>query len=140
METEHLSLETIELLSDKDNDCIDGSAEFEITGRSQIHFETAIAMFMCKLNIVNNILVEDHSITFTDYTMKNGFSKLPFPLDTKGVIDFASNWLRQLQLGSKSKLPDEPDHDGSNSYGWKISTTCYDRNLKISFRWLEHHK
>lgn len=147
MKTEHLSLEMIGLLSNKDNNCYDGSAEFDITGRSQIHLEAAIAMFMCKLNKAESILIKEHEIIFNQYPDYknsyfddkniNAFTKLPFALDAKGVIDFVNNWFRQLD---ESKLPKQPDHDGSNSPGWRVQSDSYGQNLKVSFWWLEHHK
>lgn len=46
---------------------------------------------------------------------------LPFKLDAEGAADFAQRWLAEADYGK------EPDHDGSNGRGWRISTDNWGR-------------
>ena len=40
--------------------------------------------------------------------------KLPGPMDAAQLVDFAWEWLQKQDFGK------QPDHDGSNSKGWRI--------------------
>lgn len=44
---------------------------------------------------------------------------LPFPLDRKQSAQFIVDWLKQVPRG------DQPDHDGSNSHGWRLFTEAW---------------
>ena len=41
-------------------------------------------------------------------------SRLPFPLDAEGAIEFVWSWLQTINYG------EEPDHDGSNRQGFTV--------------------
>jgi hypothetical protein len=41
-------------------------------------------------------------------------TKLPFPMTLEQAADFAVGWLAHADYGR------EPDHDGSNSKGWRL--------------------
>lgn len=55
----------------------------------------------------------------TDKTVGEKATKiapLPYRMNLKAAIEFAWNWL------DTAEYPDEPDHDGSNSKGFVVST------------------
>lgn len=134
---ENLPQDIIKQLSDYVHSPNDGSSEFVITGTSTVHLEAAIAMLMASAGKIQYVCTENDTSIIFSWHQEKDLIKLPFPLDAIGVIDFAKNWLRQLD---KSKLPPEPDHDGSNSHGWRINKIGYWNTFKVSFKWIEHHK
>jgi hypothetical protein len=134
-----LPQEALQILADRENNPIHGGLEFVVCGRSPSHLQAAIAMLMARCSTVSHIKTEGHVLIFSqgyDADEKD-LVKLPFPLDVIGVVQMAENWLRTLP---RNQWPGQPDHDGSNSPGWKVSTVGYWDAFQVSFKWIEHHK
>jgi hypothetical protein len=133
-----LTQDVLYTLADGSHDPIDGNASFEIVGSSPVHLQAAIAMLMARLHKATHMKVAESSIIFSNgIGAEKDLVKLPIDLDVIGVVQMAENWLRNLE---SSKLPRKPDHDGSNSKGWKVSKKGYWGDIEVSFHWCEHHK
>jgi len=134
-----LPQEALEILAHRDNNPIHGGLEFVVCGRSIAHLQAAIAMLMARCIHVSHVKTEGSVLTFSQgyEDSLNTFTLLPFPLDVIGVIQLTENWLRQLPVQQR---PEQPDHDGSNSPGWRVASVGYWDNFQVSFKWIEHHK
>jgi len=146
----HLSREALYALAHQDNDSNAGtSLQFEVTGTSMMHLHAAIAMLMASTSGTTDAKgvgkmdffeIEKHTLSFMFFgkymTPKRCATPLPFPLDVVGVCQMAEDWLRQL-----TDRPPEPDHDGSNSPGWRVTNKEGPWDIiNIEFWWAQHHK
>lgn len=145
-----LSSDALYTLAHRSNDTNSGASfKFEVTGTSEVHLQAAIAMLMAShagttdakgLGKMDYFEVGKYSLSFMFFgqhiTPKKGYQQLPFPLDVVGVAQMAQSWLDQL-----TDRPSEPDHDGSNSPGWRVASEAgpWDE-LRIEFWWAQHHK
>jgi hypothetical protein len=135
-----LPQEALEILANRENNPNHGGLEFVVCGRmdSPCHLQAALAMLMARCTTVSHVKTEGSVLTFSQsYGDVNGFVALPFPLDVIGVVQMTESWLRQLP---RNQWPGQPDHDGSNSPGWRVSTVGYWDAFQVSFKWIEHHK
>lgn len=127
-----LSEETtiVSVLSHRDNWC---PRNIRIDGHTRDHFVAAVAMCMADHTSFDIFKISEHTIELIWYDpSKEGF-KLPFTHNAAAVIALTWNWLLSLK-----GLPDQPDHDGSNSKGWRVESSY--EGLKVSFLWIEYHK
>jgi hypothetical protein len=124
-------------LAGPSHDPIDSSAPFDVTGNSTEHLEAAIAMAMARFRKVEFARTSASEISFFRYAGRANPAPtaLPFAFDVIGVIDMAESFLR-----TQVKRPLAPDHDGSNSAGWRVRVMSYGEELRVGFHWLEHHK
>jgi len=117
-------------------------ASFEVAGSSPIHLKASIAMLMAQIRSVSHVRAKGSEIIFSGgighhEIATDGWVQLPFPLDALGVIQMAENFFRQMDPKDQ---PTYPDHDGSNSPGWKVARKGYWGAISVSFKWMEHHK
>jgi hypothetical protein len=81
------------------------------------------------------------------WSATEGTHPLPVPLDADGAADLAINWLKDQPITAFGR---EPDHDGDNKRGYRVSNQGPAVNsgssrelyaiLAVTPEWTEYHK
>ena len=98
---------------------------FLLTSLGKEHFKTImqLAFANCPGNSADSYCISDKYGLVLSWLDAEGLTKLddgtvlsrlPFPLDAEGAIEFVWSWLQTANYG------EEPDHDGSNRQGFTV--------------------
>ncbi len=86
----------------------------DVTSVGQEAFTAALSLFDHEKTIAYR--VEGMKIVLYWVMPENGHtvSKLPYAMTKEQIAEFTYGWLQSVEY------PEQPDHDGSNSKGWRI--------------------
>lgn len=86
--------------------------QFDMTAEGDDKLRAALALFTHD-TVTGYSVTGNRKLVFY-WSDSDRAHKLPFPMTLAQAADFAIGWLEHADYG------DEPDHDGSNSKGWRI--------------------
>lgn len=108
------------------------------------HLEEALKMIFDGTSGVEYSMSDEKSITLFSYapsSIKYKLDKLPFKMNFEGTLGLLKAWYAQAKWGS------QPDHDGSNSKGFRLESGIIRdgwadgaKVLTLSTHWIEFHK